>query len=197
MTTPNASPSAKGRRKFTPQVIEKIKEFVAQGISRDEIANRLGVTVGSLQVTCSRLGISLRRTNGSLRPTNSSRHMADARGRIPAPGSVGIAHTREQKEVSQPSKPPPRARPKKVGRIFGPRRWISAVPDCRWALQPNARERWQCGRERAPKPYKRDSSGVAPASPQVAYRALLERCIGRPQVGCGPFRRPTPPSARP
>src|SRR5262245_41082954 len=25
------------------------------------------------------------------------------------------------------------------------------------------------------KPYKRDSSGVAPASPQVAYRALLER----------------------
>src|SRR5262245_64552549 len=26
-------------------------------------------------------------------------------------------------------------------------------------------------RERAPKPYKRDSSGVAPASPQVAYPA--------------------------
>src|SRR5215831_16422157 len=25
-----------------------------------------------------------------------------------------------------------------------------------------------------------NSSGVAPASPQVAYRALLERCIGRP-----------------
>ena len=47
MTMPNASPSAKGRRvKFTPQVIENIKEFVAQGISRDEIANRLGVTVG-------------------------------------------------------------------------------------------------------------------------------------------------------
>src|SRR5262249_47047917 len=41
-------------------------------------------------------------------------------------------------------------------------------------------------------PYKRDSSGVAPASPQVAYRALLERCIGRPpkKVGCifGPRR---------
>ena len=97
MTTPNASPSAKGRRfKFTPQAIENIKEFVGQGISRDGIANRLGVTVGSLQVTCSRLGISLRRTN-------SSRHMADARGRIPAPRSIGIAHTREQKEVSQPA----------------------------------------------------------------------------------------------
>ena len=66
MTMTNASPSARGRRvKFTPQVIEQIKEFVAQGISRDEIANRLGVTVGSLQVTCSRLGISLRRRDAS------------------------------------------------------------------------------------------------------------------------------------
>src|SRR5215471_6828992 len=99
MTTPNASPSAKGRRfKFTPQAIENIKEFVGEGISCDEIANRLGVTVGSLQVTCSRLGISLRRSHSSLR-----RHTADVRGRIPAPGSVGIAHTREQKEVSQPA----------------------------------------------------------------------------------------------
>src|SRR5262249_27149393 len=39
--------------------------------------------------------------------------------------------------------------------------------------------------ERAPKAYKRDSSGVAPASPQVAYRALLERCIGRPPKKVG------------
>src|SRR5262245_65182559 len=62
MTMTNASPSVRGRRvKFTPQAIEKIKDLVAEGISRDEIANRLGVTVGSLQVTCSRLGISLRR----------------------------------------------------------------------------------------------------------------------------------------
>jgi hypothetical protein len=47
--------------KFTPQAIAKIKEMVAQGLSRDEIAKLLDVTVGSLQVTCSRLGISLRR----------------------------------------------------------------------------------------------------------------------------------------
>jgi hypothetical protein len=65
------------RVKFTPQVIEKIKEFVAEGISREEIASRLGVTVGSLQVTCSKSGISLRR-------------------------HVRIAHVGEQKEVSQP-----------------------------------------------------------------------------------------------
>jgi hypothetical protein len=96
MTMPHASPSARGRRvKFTPQVIEQIKEFVAQGISRDEIAHRLGVTAGSLQVTCSRIGISLRRSNGS-------RHTADVRRRtIPTSGSLGIAQVREQKEVSQ------------------------------------------------------------------------------------------------
>jgi hypothetical protein len=64
----HAGPAAKGRRiKFTPQVIQKIKEFVAEGISRDQIADRLGVTVGSLQVTCLRSGISLRRSNGSRR----------------------------------------------------------------------------------------------------------------------------------
>jgi hypothetical protein len=47
--------------KFTSQAIEKIKEMVAQGVNREEIAQLLDVTVGSLQVTCSRLGISLRR----------------------------------------------------------------------------------------------------------------------------------------
>jgi len=99
MTMTTASPPASGRRavKFTPQAIEKIKEFVAEGISRDEIANRLRVTVGSLQVTCSRLGISLRRI---ILP-NGSHHTPDVRG-IPAPCSVGIAHVRDQNEVSQP-----------------------------------------------------------------------------------------------
>src|SRR5215510_9722670 len=66
MTMTNASPSSAGSKnrrppKFTPQAIEKIKEMVAQGLSREEIAKLLDVTVGSLQVTCSRLGISLRR----------------------------------------------------------------------------------------------------------------------------------------
>src|SRR5499433_4413606 len=98
MTMTNASPPARGRRiKFNPQVIEQIKGFVAVGISRDEIANRVGVTVGSLQVTCSRLGISLRRIILS----NGSHHTPDVRG-IPAPCSVGIAHVRDQNEVSQP-----------------------------------------------------------------------------------------------
>jgi hypothetical protein len=62
MTMAKGSPAVKGRPvRFTPQFIETIKELVAKGICRKEIANRLGVTLGSLQVTCSRLRISLRR----------------------------------------------------------------------------------------------------------------------------------------
>jgi hypothetical protein len=47
--------------KFTPERIQQIKNLVERGTGRDEIAALIGVTVGSLAVTCSRLGISLRR----------------------------------------------------------------------------------------------------------------------------------------
>src|SRR5262249_1870462 len=54
--------STRGRQiKFTPERLEQIRNLVDQGKSREEIAELIGVTVGSLQVTCSRLGISLRR----------------------------------------------------------------------------------------------------------------------------------------
>jgi hypothetical protein len=46
--------------KFTPEKIEQIKNLVERGRTREEIAEILDLTVGSLQVTCSRLGISLR-----------------------------------------------------------------------------------------------------------------------------------------
>src|SRR5215475_6198068 len=55
-------PSKSGRRlKFTPERIQQIKNLVERGATREEIAETIDVTVGSLQVTCSRLGISLRR----------------------------------------------------------------------------------------------------------------------------------------
>lgn len=47
--------------KFTPERIEQIKNLVERGLPREEIAAELGLTLGSLQVTCSRMGISLRR----------------------------------------------------------------------------------------------------------------------------------------
>lgn len=66
MTAPMAQPKIakvlKGRpTKFTAERIEQIRNLVALGKSRDEIAGFLGVTIGSLQVTCSKLGISLGR----------------------------------------------------------------------------------------------------------------------------------------
>jgi hypothetical protein len=93
MTMTNAGPSlgADGVQ-FTPEVIEEIKDLVAKGISRDEIASRLGVNVGYLQVTCLSLGISLRRI---ILPNGSGRHTADVR----------IVHVPEQKEVPQPTVP--------------------------------------------------------------------------------------------
>ena len=54
-----AGPRGRIATKFTPANIQKIKDWVAEGISREEIARLIDVTVGSLQVTCSRLGISL------------------------------------------------------------------------------------------------------------------------------------------
>jgi len=47
--------------KFTPERIQQIINLVERGKSRDEIADLVGVTTATLQVTCSRLGISLRR----------------------------------------------------------------------------------------------------------------------------------------
>ena len=51
-----------GRPKiFTPERMEQIRNLVERGMKREEIAETVGVTLGSLQVTCSRHGISLRR----------------------------------------------------------------------------------------------------------------------------------------
>ena len=73
-----SGPSFRGRPiKFTPERIQQIKNLVERGKSREDIAELVGVTVGSLAVTCSKLGISLRRRmliNGVrvLRPTKAS-----------------------------------------------------------------------------------------------------------------------------
>ena len=54
-------PTSGRKIKFTPERLQQIRNLVERGKSREEIAELIGVTVGSLQVTCSRLGISLRR----------------------------------------------------------------------------------------------------------------------------------------
>ena len=47
--------------KFTPECIEQIKSLVDKGLKKKEIADLIGCTDASLQVTCSRLKISLKK----------------------------------------------------------------------------------------------------------------------------------------
>ena len=75
------------RKKFTPANVQKIKDFVAQGMGREDIARSLDVTLGSLQVTCSRLGISLRRHDRAARVRVSSRAFV-------ANGQLYVGHMR-------------------------------------------------------------------------------------------------------
>lgn len=79
------TPSRGRQIKFTPERIQQIKNLVERGKCREEIAELIGVTVGSLQVTCSRLGISLRRptfNNGivSLRRNEARLNQVPTRG---------------------------------------------------------------------------------------------------------------------
>lgn len=64
--TKSSQPVHRGRTtKFTPERIQRIRHLVERGMSREAIAEIIGVTTGSLMVTCSRLGISLRRRDDS------------------------------------------------------------------------------------------------------------------------------------
>src|SRR5499433_2418460 len=95
MTMTNAN---RRGRQFTPERLQQIRNLVERGKSREEIAELIGVTVGSLQVTCSRLGISLRRVvfgngMGLLRrsgPHNgTSPYTASRRAGVPLPPISG------------------------------------------------------------------------------------------------------------
>jgi len=120
----------RGRRKikFTPERIQQIRNLVERGKSREEIAELIGVTVGSLQVTCSRLGISLRRVvfsngMGLLRrggPHNrTSTDTASRRGGVSLPPINGQPQQNSQSgPVEQPQATTPheeRARTDEMG----------------------------------------------------------------------------------
>jgi len=114
--------------KFTPERLQQIRNLVERGKSREEIAELIGVTVGSLQVTCSRLGISLRRVvfgNGMGllrrgRPHNgTSTYTASRRGGVSLPPISGQPQQNSQSgPVEQPEATTPheeRARTDEMG----------------------------------------------------------------------------------
>ena len=119
----------RGRRvKFTPERLQQIRNLVERGKSREEIAELIGVTVGSLQVTCSKLGISLRQVvfnngMGLLRrggPHNgTSTDTASRRGGVSLPPINGQPQQNSQSgPVEQPQATTPheeRARTDEMG----------------------------------------------------------------------------------
>src|SRR5262245_45759821 len=58
--------------KFTPERIQQIKDLVAHGETCQQIAAIVGVTVGTLKVTCARRCISLRRPKVKLLPPKTA-----------------------------------------------------------------------------------------------------------------------------
>src|SRR5215467_11290880 len=122
---------ARGRQiKFTPERIQQVRNLVERGKSREEIAELIGVTVGSLQVTCSRLGISLRRVvfsdgmgllrrGGPHNDNGTSTYTASRRGGVPLPPISGQPQQNSQSgPVEQPQATTPheeRARTDEMG----------------------------------------------------------------------------------
>ena len=97
--------------KFTPERLRQITNLVERGKNRNEIADILGVTPGSLQVTCSKLGISLRRPKinsgvrfeQKLKPpcenVSLTHHSSDHHGQVP------LQPTEEQSQRNSQSEP--------------------------------------------------------------------------------------------
>ena len=90
--------------KFSPERIEQIKNLVERGKSREEIAEIIGCTAGTLTVMCSRVGISLRRPRFDMVGGRS-------RGQLPVvasdSGNGGERHTLAAAALAG-SKPAPR-----------------------------------------------------------------------------------------
>ena len=71
--SPPEATAQRRHSKFTPEGIQQIKDdLVARGETCQQIATIIGVTVGTLKVTCSRLGISLRRPRVKLLPPKTA-----------------------------------------------------------------------------------------------------------------------------
>jgi hypothetical protein len=95
--------------KFTLERLWQIINLVERGKSRDEIADIIGVTAASLQVTCSRLGISLRRpkinTGVGLqqkrKPLCENASVSDHDGRVPLQPTEDQCQGNSQSETAE------------------------------------------------------------------------------------------------
>ena len=102
-----SAPPPGRQTKFTPERMRQIVNLVERGKSREEIAELVGVTVGTLQVTCSKFGISLRRPRfdtgtGYLRPSKER-----SSNGAPAPEGDGNPPSNGGLRPQSPLQPPP------------------------------------------------------------------------------------------
>jgi hypothetical protein len=92
--------------KFTPERIQQIKDLIARGVNCEDIAATVGVTVGTLKVTCSKLGVSLRRpkwrSGDGLLPL---RAVTRVPGANPAAFTVVVCHHGEERRTEVPLTP--------------------------------------------------------------------------------------------
>jgi hypothetical protein len=80
-TTP--APVHRRQTKFTPANIRQIINLLDRGKSKEEIAEIIGVTPATLQVTCSKLGISLRRPTFDAAGVSRPRRPRPQNGNLP------------------------------------------------------------------------------------------------------------------
>jgi hypothetical protein len=80
--------------KFTPQVLENIKELLTQGIKRDEITKRLGVTVRFPPSHMLRLGIGLALRTCERRKYRNPQPRERSRTSDAVPAAVSRPHQR-------------------------------------------------------------------------------------------------------
>jgi hypothetical protein len=98
-----SGPSFRGRpTRFTPERIQQIKNLVERGKSREDIAELVGVTVGSLAVACSKLGISLRRRmiNNGVRLPRPRTRVSDGGSTASLQGCMAASQSEQQVAAS-------------------------------------------------------------------------------------------------
>jgi hypothetical protein len=126
--------------KFTPENIRQIINLVDRGKNREEIAEIIGVTPGTLAVTCSKLGISLRRPFvGASRPPvgrshtekgkNGDRPAGRQEPREPQETTTVLHEQRQQPDAAGDKPAPDKDDVPAIGEVPGFKRQPCAVLD--------------------------------------------------------------------
>jgi len=91
--------------KFTSENVQQIKDLVARGETCEVIAAQIGVTVGTLKVTCSRLGISLRRPRVKLLPPRTTTNTPKQAGAAAATFTIRMHYKGQAQDTALPLTP--------------------------------------------------------------------------------------------